>query len=334
MPDLPPELAASVASNLLSNKSSTEHARVLERVPSLAKWNQLLIALADRTEDGSLTDEHLQSLMTVLLGSDLRLAAGKEGHVTARRELFQFVMRRLATGTAPAKPPVSVSENAASLLANAYATQARLLGVSLSDSVVKGRDPQATLRAMIDEYLSRLTSAKWPDAQRADLARVPHELTALEFVVGTNEVQRMVSLERIWLRLLAFEAARRNEARTIEARELVTSLQQKDRQSKHVLSSIAGRASGVVADVAADRQARMNDAFTGTGDRTHTRFAIRRRSRHGYRRLQWRSVRDKSLDPSFVGDFVRCEASFRATSRRGEKSPGGGQATNRSTTAG
>jgi hypothetical protein len=94
------------------------------------------------------------------------------------------------------------------------------------------------LRALVDEFRSRLAAATLSDAQRAELQRLPHDLTALEFVSGDNAAQQMVSLERIWLRLLALEAARRNEARTAEAREIVASLQQKDQQAKHVMSQL------------------------------------------------------------------------------------------------
>jgi hypothetical protein len=57
-------------------------------------------------------------------------------------------------------------------------------------------------------------------------------------MAGNNAAQQMVSLERIWLRLLALEAARRNESRAAETREIVANLQQKDQQAKQVLRQL------------------------------------------------------------------------------------------------
>jgi hypothetical protein len=112
------------------------------------------------------------------------------------------------------------------------------MNVPIPEAVAKSGDPLATLRVLVDELASRFSAGKLSDRERADLTRIPHELTALDFVSGGNDVQRLAALERIWLRLLALEAARRHETRAGEARELVANLQQRDRQAKHVLSQL------------------------------------------------------------------------------------------------
>jgi hypothetical protein len=85
---------------------------------------------------------------------------------------------------------------------------------------------------------SQLAAAKLAQSQQAELANVPHELTAMDFLSGTNDVQRLVGLQRIWLRLLSIQASRRDETRAAEVREVISELQRKDRQAKHVLSQL------------------------------------------------------------------------------------------------
>lgn len=239
IPDLTPEMAAVVAAYMLSNKSGAEHTRVLDALATLTKWNQLLIALADRLEDTTLTQEQFWSLMARILGAERKFAEGKEGRADARSEILRFIMRRLATAEpAISAVSVSVSENAARLLAENYATQARLLGTAIPESAVQSKDPHAVLRALVEEFAARLAAGKPSDGQREELAKIPHELTAVDSVSGSNDVQKLSAVQRIWLRLIALEAARRDEAKTGEARELLAALQQKDRQAKHVLSQL------------------------------------------------------------------------------------------------
>jgi hypothetical protein len=234
VPDLPPDIAAALAAYLLGTKSGTEHARVLDQIPTLARWNQLVVAMADRVDDTLLTHEQLQSLLNAMTGGETSLAEGKEGRAAARRELLRLTMRRLSTNDDRLKPASDPAENTAAHLADAYAAQARLFGVAVPEDATQSRDPYGTLRLLVDEFQSRLAAAKLSEGQRTELARIPHELVASEFL-GINDIQKLVLLERVWLKLLALEAARREESRAAEASKLVQNLQQQDRKATHVL---------------------------------------------------------------------------------------------------
>jgi hypothetical protein len=237
VPDVPPEFATSIAAYILENKSSVENERSLERLPDLARWNQLILALADRVEECALTDQQLQALLRSL-SSAVTLPPGKEGRSAARNELLRLALQRLQDIDSPASPPLTVPENAAALLADIYAQQAQLLDVPIPATVAQPRNPYSTLRALVDGFSSRLAGATLPDAQRATMNQVPHLLLARDYAAGGNEVQRLVALERTWLQLLAVEAARRNPARAADAEALVTELQKKDRQASHVLAQL------------------------------------------------------------------------------------------------
>lgn len=236
--ELPPEMAATLAAYLLANKSNVEHSRVAGQVGTLAKWNQLVVAVADRVEEAVIPQEQLESLVGNLTSSSTSLPEGKEGRAAARRMLIRFAMQQLSSTTVPTKRPAAgPAENTAALLADAYALQAKLFTVAVPEEVAKSRDPQAILRLLVNDFQSRLAAGKLTPNQQAELARMPHELAATEFLTN-NDVQRFVFLERMWLRLLGLETVRRNPDRAAEATKLIQDLQTQDRTANNVLTQL------------------------------------------------------------------------------------------------
>lgn len=237
VPDLPPEMAVSLASYLLGNKSGTEHIRLLEHVETLAKWNQLVLAVADNVDDSLLTHEQLQSLVSRIVGHEVTLGEGKAGRVAARPHLWQMLLARL--NRAPANPSTTTGpgEATATILVKLYAQQAQLLGIALKESPDQPRITSAILRSMIQEMSSRLSGSVTAAAAKRELENMTHQLAAAEYI-ATSELQATVLLERLWVRLLGMQVVLRNERYSAEAESIVHELAAKDRAATHVLSQL------------------------------------------------------------------------------------------------
>jgi hypothetical protein len=234
--DLPPVQAAPLATYLLSTKSGTEHERILDYAANLGRWNSLLLTIADRLEgEGALPERgQLQSLLGRLLGRDIVLGEGPAGRAAIRSELRHAVLDRLNRRGAT---PQRSGEAAATALFELYRQQARTLNLPISDTELAGNSPSGLLRPMIREWSSRLSGTVATDAARRELARMPYDLAASEFV-AVSDVQLTVMLERMWLKLLELECGRRDESRSADAARLVSELQGKDRAASNVLTQL------------------------------------------------------------------------------------------------
>jgi hypothetical protein len=234
--DLPPVQAAPLASYLLSTKSGTEHERVLDYAENLGRWNSLLLNIADRLEGESVLPERaqLQSLLGRLLGRDVVLGEGPAGRSAIRSELRHAVLDRLnRRGTTPRRS----GEAAATALFELYRQQARTLNLPISDTELASNSPASLLRPMIREWSSRLSGTVATESARRELARIPYDLAASEFV-AVSDVQLTVMLERIWAKLLELECGRKDESRSADAARLISELQGKDRAAPNVLTQL------------------------------------------------------------------------------------------------
>ncbi|MGE3777097.1 MAG: hypothetical protein AB7F89_07940, partial [Pirellulaceae bacterium] len=125
-------------------------------------------------------------------------------------------------------------ERARQALQELYLQQARTMNIPLSDADRSQSSPVPLLVALVRETAARLSGSFPNDPEAAELGRLTYDITAAEYVAA-NDLQLAALIERIWLRTLALEAARRDEARAAAARGIVAELTELDRHSRHVL---------------------------------------------------------------------------------------------------
>ncbi|MGE3777295.1 MAG: hypothetical protein AB7F89_08935, partial [Pirellulaceae bacterium] len=101
LPDISPRYAAGIAAYLLANRSAGEQRGVIEHAAALGRWNQLLIAIADRMEEASLSRAQLHELLGAMLGRSVIAGDGKEWLSIARGEVWRQVLKQLG-GDKPA----------------------------------------------------------------------------------------------------------------------------------------------------------------------------------------------------------------------------------------
>ena len=130
----------------------------------------------------------------------------------------------------------SLYDRAANLLHEYYTIQARLTGV-LPAQYMTTDTPSAVLELAINQVATELSGRVRRPADREYLAALPQHLAAAKYV-GTNDVQRTLLLERIWLRLLAAEVVLEHADRADDADQLVAQLGASDTSSKHILTQL------------------------------------------------------------------------------------------------
>jgi len=235
--DLPPDYAAQVASYLLDAKSATEHDKVLEQIPAISRWTQVLVAVADRVVEAPLTQPQLQTLLSRILSRELSLTEGTSGREQGRRALQAYLLERVGAAPVPvevATVPASPAENTPRLLADAYLLQARTLDLPIPEEAWKSRSPQKVLRHLIQELAHRQQAGELPNALKAELANLSAEITVSEHL-AQDELQELVLLERSWIRVLGVEVVRRDQDKLAERMEIVQKLQAFDRNAKSAL---------------------------------------------------------------------------------------------------
>jgi hypothetical protein len=90
---------------------------------------------------------------------------------------------------------------------------------------------------MIGGYAAELNAAAKTPAVRKELERVPHELTAADYVAA-NDLELTVLLERMWIRVLAHAVAGRHPDRQKDIDHILEELASADRDATHIAQQL------------------------------------------------------------------------------------------------
>jgi hypothetical protein len=222
--DLDLDLAEKLAAYLLRPKPDDEHEAILEHVGAIGRWQNLRLALADQVLDTKLHADRVQDILTKILPPwrpDQSEAMWRE---RAHEALLENVLQDLSSSRAGGESSDRIYDELSAALRELYVTQARLLGVS-ADAYTAATHPSDVLRLIVETYAARPSTGA-----SIDLSALPHEFDAVEYV-ATNDLERTVMLQRVWLQTLATAMKREQPRAAEELRRLVAELKQADVQA-------------------------------------------------------------------------------------------------------
>jgi hypothetical protein len=228
--EIEPKEGEIIAKYLLAPKGEEEREAIAGLIPRVGKWKMVRLAAADLIVDTPLRQDLVEDVAARLVGEEPG-EPSDDWRQRTRRKLMRSVVSGgyAVSGTNP-------MDAARETMLTLYQTQARAEGVAPS-AYSGAASPTAVLPPMIEQLASRLA----PKARSADdrefLTRIPHELTAAEYL-GDNDLRRLALLERIWLRLAAIEVSLSRPDRAAEAQALVDQLSESDRTAPDVYQQL------------------------------------------------------------------------------------------------
>jgi DNA-binding transcriptional ArsR family regulator len=221
-----------LATYLLGRKRIEEHRAILPHLEELGKWKQVRLAIADKLEDVGLSREQLQETISTLLGREYAIGGGDAGREALRVELLRDVLADAKEEDVGDQDKYQVYNDAAQALYDLYTAQAILLRAS--EWPEEPVTPTVVSQAVIETHLKELLEAKLAPDGKEQAQRIQVDLRAIDYL-ATNDLQKLVLLDRAWLRLLAVDLARQRPGQKTEADVLVERLALRDRDAKHVL---------------------------------------------------------------------------------------------------
>jgi hypothetical protein len=82
--------------------------------------------------------------------------------------------------------------------------------------------------------IKQLRATSLPPDLKKQVQQIDADSRAIDYL-AVNDLQKLVLLDRVWLRLLAVECARKHPTRKADADALVEQLATRDRNATHVL---------------------------------------------------------------------------------------------------
>lgn len=230
--DLAPDQAAALATYLLGKKRVEEHRAILPHIEELGKWKHVRMAVADQLEEVGINREQLQEIISKLLRREYTIANGDVGREALRVELLQTALADAKKEDVGDQDRFQIYNDAAQALYDFYTSQAILLRTT--EWPEEPVTPTVVARAMLDSRASELLEAKLSADNKMQVQQVHVDLRSIDYL-ATNDLQKLVMLNRIWLRLLAIEFSVKQPSRSTEGNTIVERLASQDRDAKHVL---------------------------------------------------------------------------------------------------
>lgn len=223
-----PVQGAYVARYLLADKSAGEHANALDSVKGVARWYYVRLSLADMIEASPLSDEFVAEIVHQALGRPVS-TTDPNWRAVARERLLRDVLleMRAATGLTKENPTEPMLDVAAKALHRIYNQRARQLRIDQA-TYMATKTPSETLALLVAQTQSNLGAAA---------AETPQQLEVIDYL-SSDDLQRTVALQRVWLKLLALEVRKNRSEIGGRADDLVERLMQRDQQASNLLAQL------------------------------------------------------------------------------------------------
>lgn len=225
VPDLPPDSAAELAKYLLAAKSRQEHDLILEYVVPATRWYNVRLALADQVSETSLQQARCVELISRVLQTSITLAPNSDWRRELRDELIKDVVRDLSYTVRRESRHVRMFDNTRQALFDLYATQARLLGVSLQRSPAES--PADVLKNLAESQLRVLGDRQQSRILRKEQQRLQLEIETIDYVAESG-LDRAIQWQRIWARVLALRISLLQPALAKKVAMVIESMQSDD----------------------------------------------------------------------------------------------------------
>jgi hypothetical protein len=228
--DLAPRHALKIARYLLVTiQQKSELDEVAPKLESLGKCRHLLLALADEAADESATQQTTEAVVGGVLGQPLRFARDEDWRTACRKLLLQRVLELTTSTTGPAA-------QAADMLRDLYKEQGVAFGLEDPKFLALTR-PTRVLEALTRHVAGKIAPEALPAPDREYLAQLDRHLQAAR-VVAETDLEHMVLLQRVWLRVLALSLRGQVPAQAEAMRQLEQDLTAQDRQARTVLEQL------------------------------------------------------------------------------------------------
>jgi hypothetical protein len=239
-PDIAPEQGLVIARYLVGEKPDDEQRKLGDAIEILAKWKSVRLGLADLLAEPAVVKVPAplaEQLFTKCLRRELSLASlGEAWPDWVREQLVRSVLTELSAAAAPADESAKGHDRAAEALLELYRTRARLVGLAASQHRVAASPSQA-LELLITQQAAQLGSGALKPADADFLARLPHEMSVVEYL-GTGDLRRTVLGQRIHARLLAISLSRQRPDGGSAAKAVLDDLAVRDLAATHILSQL------------------------------------------------------------------------------------------------
>jgi hypothetical protein len=226
VPDLDPPVAEKLVSYFLRPKPDGEHEAMLEFTAAVGRWKHVRLALADQVLETHLQKERVEEILSRILPAGTPLDEDQNWKQQAHELLLEDVVQEMSRSGPKNSSPDRVFDDLSAAMRESYVTQSRLLGVS-PDRYSAAQRPSDLLRLMAEKISEKLAAARVSEEDERHLEALPYQFDAIQYA-GSNDLQRTVLLQRLWLRTLAADVSQVGGKQASRAAALVTDLEQAD----------------------------------------------------------------------------------------------------------
>jgi hypothetical protein len=232
-PELPRQQALAVARYLLGTiQQKRELDEITPKLTAFAACRPLLLALADvasNEKNADVTQQRTEAIVAELLGQRVRFARDEDWRGGCRKLLLNRVLE--LTGT-----PCGGADQAAEILRDLYREQAIVFGVADPDFPQLTR-PTRVLEGLIKHVAARAGKPNAAPEDREYLTQIDRHLLAAQFV-AENDLEHMVLLQRLWIRVLTIYLRGQVPARADGLMKIQQDLDVHDQSAPNVLDQL------------------------------------------------------------------------------------------------
>ena len=311
--DLTPIQAAILARYILEAKNSEERESVNDTLSDLAGSGYVVLAVADGLAKARIKQEYLLEICTGLIGREVK-ASGANWKQEAIVELMRFALPRF--NVSAEADTGELIDSAAKALSQLYIYHAELHGLT-NTGAAEDQLPGDVLEAVVRHFSVALEKEELSSALEKQLETVKLELDVVDFLTS-QDVQRIVVLQRTYLKLLAIQAMQRNPDLQKPSHQLINDLYQQDRSSRHVLEQVRGGEAALIqmwklvlfrkssaGDSSSGEQPSLDTAFEESSNVSKVKLAgLRTEDASGYRDYA-EELAEKKDDPVAIATSIR-----------------------------
>jgi len=227
--ELAPRHARRLARYLLTVQDK-ELEEIAPKLESFTKCRHLILALADQVEKTEGPQLTAESVVGAVTGQTLQFNRDEDWRSACRRLLVQLAL------DLGAQRATSVGEQAAEMLRDLYKEQGYAFGMEEGELASLTRPAQALAAVIKHVAVSASKDGAAPE-HRDYLERVGRHVQAAQFVAD-NDLERLIILQRVWLRVLSIYLHKSHPEIAASAAEIQQQLVTRDRRASNVLDQL------------------------------------------------------------------------------------------------
>jgi hypothetical protein len=217
---------------LVTITTDAELEEVSDKLDSLGSCRNLLSALADIISiDDKLGHERTAAVVGGILGKQLRFARDEDWRSAARKLLLQRALDLTSVS-----PTAATADMVAQFLRDLYKEQGLAFGVE-GEEFLAHAQPSRVLEALIKHVAAKVEKKDLAAADKEYLEQIDRHLKAAQFVAD-NDLENMVLLQRIWLRVLIAYLQEQVPAQAAGMQTIQNDLAIRDRNARNVFDQL------------------------------------------------------------------------------------------------